>query len=390
MVNVVCLDNYYPLQGTIRADFTDKTLQRLKPILPNVGITRVANITGLDSVGIAVATCIRPNAKHLSVSQGKGLSQQLAEISAIMEALEAYHMENALGPALAGSYAALCNIHKLINPDFFNRTQFTQKKLDTLELGWVSALDLPTNTNFYIPHILTCLDSTQPHPEYSFLSVSTNGLAAGNTHEEAICHALYELIERDSLYQWQQLDQEIKNKKLLSQASIQDSNIQLLTHLHLAGLRVKIWDIASPLGIPAFHCAIYDINLFRSLGLFTGTGAHLSKEVALSRALTEAAQARLTLISGNRDDVFPEYYQRQRMLNQLLEEDWLKDGMHDYAKGVQPEYQSSFAENIKQIIVLLYRKDYRHVLLVNHTKKEIGIPVVQVLVPGLKFNGARM
>lgn len=83
------LENYHHLQGTIRAEFTDKTLQRLISVLPKVGITRVANITGLDCVGIAVATCIRPNAKHLSVAQGKGLSQQLAEISAIMEALEA-------------------------------------------------------------------------------------------------------------------------------------------------------------------------------------------------------------------------------------------------------------------------------------------------------------
>jgi ribosomal protein S12 methylthiotransferase accessory factor YcaO len=47
----------------------------------------------------------------------------------------------------------------------------------------------------------------------------------------------------------------------------------------------------------------------RNLGIFTGTGTHLAKSVALSRALTEAAQARLTSISGNRDDILPKYYQ---------------------------------------------------------------------------------
>src|SRR5579863_8210093 len=98
---------YYRLLGTIRAKTAAATLKELNEKLADIGITRVANITGLDYVGIAVATCIRPTAKHLSVSQGKGLSQELAEISAIMEAAEAFHMENSSSPVCNGSYHAL-------------------------------------------------------------------------------------------------------------------------------------------------------------------------------------------------------------------------------------------------------------------------------------------
>ena len=48
------------------------------------------------------------------------------------------------------------------------------------------------------------------------------------------------------------------------------------------------------------------------LGRFSpcaGSGCHLSADIALSRALTEAAQSRLTVIAGSRDDLFRSTYE---------------------------------------------------------------------------------
>jgi len=58
-----------------------ETLERLLRIAPEMGISRVANITGLDEIGIPVAAAIRPNSRNISVSQGKGLDMVAAKVS---------------------------------------------------------------------------------------------------------------------------------------------------------------------------------------------------------------------------------------------------------------------------------------------------------------------
>jgi YcaO-like protein with predicted kinase domain len=64
--------------GTHRLVPPAETLARLRPLLPKLGITRVANVTGLDTIGIPVAMAVRPNSRSLSVSQGKGLDLDAA------------------------------------------------------------------------------------------------------------------------------------------------------------------------------------------------------------------------------------------------------------------------------------------------------------------------
>ena len=81
----------------------EETLARLVPHLGRMGITRVANVTGLDRVGVPVVTAVRPNARSLAVSQGKGLTLAAAKVSAIMEAAELYHAET--GSAARCSWA---------------------------------------------------------------------------------------------------------------------------------------------------------------------------------------------------------------------------------------------------------------------------------------------
>ena len=44
-----------------------ETLARLAPFLSSMGITRIANVTGLDNIGIPVVMVCRPNSRSLSV-----------------------------------------------------------------------------------------------------------------------------------------------------------------------------------------------------------------------------------------------------------------------------------------------------------------------------------
>ena len=66
----------------------EATLSRIRPHFASLGITRLGEITGLDSLGIPVAFATRPNSFSLSVNLGKGRDQASARASAAMEAAE--------------------------------------------------------------------------------------------------------------------------------------------------------------------------------------------------------------------------------------------------------------------------------------------------------------
>jgi ribosomal protein S12 methylthiotransferase accessory factor YcaO len=89
--------------GTHRSVAPKLTVERIKPHLARMGITRVANITGLDRIGIPVVAVIRPNSRSISVSQGKGLNLDAATASALLASVESFHAERIRLPLLLGS-----------------------------------------------------------------------------------------------------------------------------------------------------------------------------------------------------------------------------------------------------------------------------------------------
>lgn len=90
--------------GTHRICAPEETLARLQPLLPTMGITRIANVTGLDRTGMPVVMVCRPNARSVTVSQGKGLTLAAAKASGVMEALEIWHAERIVKPLKLASF----------------------------------------------------------------------------------------------------------------------------------------------------------------------------------------------------------------------------------------------------------------------------------------------
>ena len=80
-------------QGTQRSVPPAETLERVRPTFPVAGITRIANITHLDRIGVPTTLAIRPNGQTLSNSSGKGFDLDAAKTSAVMEAIELFHAE---------------------------------------------------------------------------------------------------------------------------------------------------------------------------------------------------------------------------------------------------------------------------------------------------------
>jgi ribosomal protein S12 methylthiotransferase accessory factor len=230
-----------------------------------------------------------------------------------------------------------------------------------------------------VPYHALSLDSTHPHKAALLFQTSTNGLASGNTVEEAMFHAPCEVIERDAYYHWHQLPGAQKLERLVANNSINSELAKhLLLQLYQAAIDVKVWDLTSNLGIPAFQCVLSDQAISRGTQVFAGKGCHFDKEIALMRAITEAIQVRLTFITGSRDDVFPSYYKKNLPATHL---DLI--GKHDYQTIAQPTYQQNFTDNVKDLVQLFNKHGYPQVIAVNHTRTDIGIPVVHMLVPKL-------
>lgn len=376
------------VDGTLRSCALSTTITKLEALLDLVGITRVANVTGLDNVGIPVATAIRPNAKHLTTSQGKGLSFEAAWISAVMEAIEAFHAENPKEALLSGSYDNLKQGYPVIDPNKFPKSTFVDPALSKRHLDWIDAKHLINWEDCYLPRTLVSLDSTKHMPEYSLFAVNSNGLAAGNTLEEATCHALFELIERDALAHFAKLDSHERQALKLDLTSIDSFHaLTLIAQLESAMQEVKLWDVTPKHGIPVYHCTVSDKYVLRGLGIFRGSGCHAIKEIALLRAITEAAQSRLTLISGSRDDIFPSYYHANR---KLYQQKAVPSGTFNFQNRLSLEVPYQFSALISWIISKLNIYGCDDIYIVNHTKTDLDIPVVHVFAPMLQYEGRRI
>lgn len=384
-------ERLHNLKSTIRACSALETLNNLTSKLKLLGITRVARVTGLDNIGVPVSIAIRPNARHLSTAQGKGSSAELADISAIMESVESYHMEHPPQPKYSGSFVQLSKqAIAVLNPKMFDSGFFIPKQLEMKELKWVEATNLASREKTFLPQALVSFDSTKPFQNQSYFKVNSNGLAAGNSIDEAVFYGLLELIERDSYEKWAKLseEQKLRTEVCLSSLSFESASIlKILGGLNKANASCRIWDITSGLGVPSFRCVISNRQPLRKLGDFAGTGAHLLKEIALTRAVTEAAQSRLTSIVGSRDDIDPSYYQRRRQED--IADDNLNQKKKKYNDCIDGDMESSFNACVARVLSILEKQSIYNVYYVDHTKLEIGIAVAQCFCPMLSYSGKR-
>jgi len=297
-------------RGTHRAVPPATTLDRVRPLMRRMGITRIANVTGLDVVGIPIVQASRPNARSNAVSQGKGIDLDAAKASALMEAVETYHAERGHHPVRFASTAELASDARIADVTRLPKVSGTKYRPD-LDMLWIEGEDLMGGGRAWVPYEAVHARFKLPYPPGSgCFPTTTNGLASGNSRIEAIIHGLCEVVERDATSLFD-LEPRRRATDRIVLASIDDPDCQeLLDRFARAGIVVAVWDITSDIGLPTFWCQVMERD--DGPGLLPhpaeGHGCHLDKSVALVRALTEAAQARVTVISGTRDDMSPDRY----------------------------------------------------------------------------------
>src|SRR3954470_14064746 len=98
-----------------RSATLEQTWRRFSRLAKRAGITRIADLTGLDTLGIPVFAAIRPMGLSLSTQQGKGTTREGARISALMESLETWSAEHIALPVVRGSFRALSKKRRVID-----------------------------------------------------------------------------------------------------------------------------------------------------------------------------------------------------------------------------------------------------------------------------------
>ncbi len=369
--------------GTHRALPPEETLAAILPSLDRIGVTRVADITGLDRIGVPVFTAYRPNSRSLAVTQGKGRSASAAKASAVMEALEYHCAETA---RLSLRHATLAELRqegrRVIDVDALPRLEGRAVPQHSRVL-WASGEDLAGGGTVLVPYELVHLDFTLPFaPGLGAFVMSSNGLASGNTMLEALIHAICELIERHAIAVW--TGGGSAERRIDPQSVDEPGAAELLARFAAADLQTAIWDISGPMGVPVFYTTVLDREDGGGYPA-SGSGCHPHPGVALSRALTEAAQTRLTLISGARDDRSQKGNASLTDigLRRALEADLSQAAGHDFGKTAGFD-GNSFEDDLAWLLARLSDAGLGSPVAVDLSQKELPAHVVRVFLPGLE------
>ncbi|OBF21813.1 hypothetical protein A5725_12815 [Mycobacterium kubicae] len=363
--------------GTHRIISPDRTWQAIQPLLQPAGITRVADLTWLDDLGIPTVQAVRPASLTLSVSQGKATTYQAAQVSAVMESLENWHVEN-LTPDLKATATTDLAAELTYDPADLNRPAGSLYHASA-KLDWMVATTLLTGRRTWVPWLATVVNvSVTDAWGPPMFGMDTTGLASGNSYHEATLHALYEIMERHAMAT------AIPGSTLFGvpqHEAIRSDCAQLFDMVESAGsslqiARIDAWD--------GFYCFAAELTSPMMEVPFNGSGLHHDPNVALSRAITEAAQSRLTAISGAREDLPAAIYQRFARIHTYAPATRSMQAMPDADPTPwRAEYSNNLADLLAATATAIAARTGTEPLAVVCDFPAACVPVVKAVAPGL-------
>jgi thioglycine synthase len=404
--------------GTSRIQPPNLTLENIKPLSKIIGLTRLADITGLDVLAIPNYSAVVPGTEdYIWVYSGKGSTRNHAMASALMESIERYSsLPNTDNRNLIqSSYKELSKKYTVVHPDqICEPTRFQFR--DDMQTDYLSGFDLLNNEEVMVPASLA-LFRYEPRPPSvnPFSFYHTNGLASGNVMEEAVCHSLCELIERDALslaelrasaipfYYLRYIANALKShgfptapvtidkfkdeSGIFSDVDFSDMEFEpLLTLLKIFkrnNISLIVKEITTEIGIPSFNAASVEWVTHDYGYLAEGHGTHPDARIALLRAITEVSQTRAANIQGARDDLRKIKYSQE---NTDEKRSWRfvpSDRKIKYSE-ITSFYNADILDDINLILDRLRRAGLTQAIIVNLTNPRLKVPVVRAIVPGLE------
>ena len=377
-------------KGTHRVIAPEKTIEINEDKLKTAGITRIADITDLDRIGLPIYTAIRPTAEDgaVSIYGGKGITKDHARASAMMEGFERYSAErHESDETTIATLEEISSKGNYINPESLNLPKdFKKQNLDSMKLEWSIAKDIISDEEYFVPTNAIYHPYIHSEDSESLFKSNTNGLASGNILEEAILHGIFEVIERDA---WSIFELTHKNYSQIDLDSIESDIINdTIDKFESKGIKIKLMDFTADINVPTI-AASADDTVTRDAGLLTlGMGTHLDPEVAILRALTEVAQSRATQINGAREDtVRADFareagYERMKRINKYY---FREEDEKIALSSIENKSTTSINRDLEIVKDELIANDIDKILYHDLTRPELDVSVVRVIIPKMEL-----
>ena len=368
------------------------------------------------------------------VYSGKGTTVPEAKASALMEAIERYSSlhSSSSRSLIQGTYSELSkSYNKVLHPaEVVEPVKPEYDGKDPI-LEFLLGVDVLTNEEILVPAEIAFYRYSPRSPAIcAFLHSHTNGLASGNVIEEAICHALCEVIERDAVSVADLCASSIPYTILenirdllkkgdsasniaripLEQIFVDDSSIfpdvdiseiakefdpikRIVKRFDDAGVPLLIKNIThNDVGIPTFLASSIEW-ITHDYGYFTvGSGTHPDARVALIRAITEVSQTRAANIQGARDDLKKiEYKENDKIFKRkwqfMPSSSQQKNKSMINFSDIETYVNQDILDDINIILRGLKKGRLKRAIIVDLTNRNVGVPVVRAIVPGLETFG---
>lgn len=370
----------------LRARSLADILAAATPAAKTAGVSRVAELTGLDGLGFPIFQALRPWSRSLATAMGRGVTRRAAVVSALLEAIETDLAERltpagSAYPLRAGGAAALATWHGA-------RRDALAIHLDPdVDRFWVDGFDLASGAATAVPFDLVSQDLTRPAMPDTLMA--TIGLATGGNRTEALGSAIAELLEHDLDADWRRGTPSDRRACELDPATVTDAAVaSAMARVAAAGCIMRLWSIGHGHGIAAFLCFIADGPSSASrLPPVGGSGCHPDRAVAVLRAITEAAQGRAAMIAGARDDLAPHYYANAEMKGVELALASLCFGPGPLAWQAIPDAPGLAPEAALELLYRVARaRSPLPLFVVPLSPPGLGLDVIKVVAPGLRIS----
>jgi len=257
---------------------------------------------------------------------------------------------------------------------------------ETAECEWTPLWSLTERRFKSLPTAYCYYDYPLPK-EQRFCWADSNGCAAGNSIEEAILQGFFELVERDAVALWWY---NRVRRPAVDLASFHEPYFAQLANYYRS-LRRDLWvlDITADLGIPSF-VAVSGRTDSAAEDLLLGFGCHSDPAIGIQRALGEVNQFLPVVIERHSDPSAPLRVDEKEVLD-WLRESTLANRPYLVPDAVPPLTASHYVnrryDDLKDEIdacVAGCAALGLEVLVLDQTRPDIGLPVVRVVVPGLR------
>jgi ribosomal protein S12 methylthiotransferase accessory factor len=395
------------VDGIARLMPAAETVVRVEKVAESLGVTRLADITGLDRIGIPVYSSVVPDSGDaLSVYNGKGTRPIDAKAGALMEAIERQTALKTRLPFVEGSFSKLRETKQVLDPRRINE-ELAPDYSENCIYSWSEGQDIVSKEPCLVPaKSAGYFWSDVPHPA-CFVLTNTNGLASGNCREEAICHALCELAERDAWTMVElgahQMPRERRSFALGVEAKDGPDDLDMFPCVDLgsdevlqkfwqAGLFPVVRDITCTLGVPSFFASVTDESITGYPMAHSGLGTHPNAEIAIRRALVELAQSRCVDIQAVREDILPpgavaeHFALHTRRISAINRNSWyFGRSKHLRKLSEVPSFPFATIEEDLQFLVQRFAAcGLDQIIVIDFTPNLTTHSVVRVIVPGIE------